>query len=40
MLSTTLLDSKAAEVFLKETVRLKAAKLLTLLEDGWEDRLK
>ncbi|KAJ7449770.1 ribonuclease H-like domain-containing protein, partial [Mycena galericulata] len=35
-----ILDSEAADVFLRETERLKSSKLLTLLEDGWEDRLK
>ncbi|KAJ7175574.1 ribonuclease H-like domain-containing protein, partial [Mycena filopes] len=35
-----ILDSEAADVFLRETERLQQARLLTLLEDGWEDRLK
>ncbi|KAF7351528.1 DUF659 domain-containing protein [Mycena sanguinolenta] len=39
-LTHTLLDSEAADVFLWETERLKSSNLLTLLEDGWEDRLK
>ncbi|KAJ7161752.1 hypothetical protein C8R46DRAFT_1353469 [Mycena filopes] len=39
-LSHSLLDSEAADVFLRETERLQEARLLTLLEDGWEGRLK
>ncbi|KAJ7487952.1 ribonuclease H-like domain-containing protein [Mycena latifolia] len=31
---------KSADTFLRETERLQRSKLLTLLEDGWEDRLK
>ncbi|KAJ7120599.1 ribonuclease H-like domain-containing protein, partial [Mycena crocata] len=31
---------EAADVFLKDSDRLKSSNLLTLLEDGWEDRLK
>ncbi|KAF7372617.1 DUF659 domain-containing protein [Mycena venus] len=39
-LTKDLLDSEAADVFIRESERLKSSKLLTLLEDGWEDRLK
>ncbi|KAJ7906652.1 ribonuclease H-like domain-containing protein, partial [Mycena leptocephala] len=35
-----LLDAEAADVFLREVDRLQNSKLLTLLEDGWEDMLK
>ncbi|KAJ7495512.1 ribonuclease H-like domain-containing protein [Mycena latifolia] len=35
-----ILDAEAADTFLRETERLQRSKLLTLLEDGWEDRLK
>lgn len=39
-LTHNILDSEAADAFLRETERLQSLKLLTLLEDGWEDRLK
>ncbi|KAJ6591877.1 hypothetical protein B0H10DRAFT_2233193 [Mycena sp. CBHHK59/15] len=39
-LSHTLLDAEAADVFLKDSSRLQKSEMLTLLEDGWEDRLK
>ncbi|KAF7333350.1 DUF659 domain-containing protein [Mycena venus] len=39
-LSKTLLDAEASDVFLREAERLQNSKLLTLLEDGWEDKLK
>ncbi|KAK7051930.1 DUF659 domain-containing protein [Favolaschia claudopus] len=40
VLSHTLLDSEAADVFLKDSDRLQSSQMLTMLEDGWEDVLK
>ncbi|KAJ7229317.1 ribonuclease H-like domain-containing protein, partial [Mycena haematopus] len=34
------LDAEAADVFLAEAKRLQSSELLTMLEDGWEDRLR
>ncbi|KAF7350255.1 DUF659 domain-containing protein [Mycena venus] len=39
-LTHTLLDAEAADVFLREADHLQTSRLLTMLEDGWEDRLK
>ncbi|KAJ7506402.1 hypothetical protein B0H11DRAFT_1903779 [Mycena galericulata] len=39
-LTHNLLDAEAADVFLREADCLKSSKLLTMLEDGWEDRVK
>ncbi|KAJ7509410.1 hypothetical protein B0H11DRAFT_1901529 [Mycena galericulata] len=39
-LTHNLLDAEAADVFLREADRLKSSKLLTMLEDGWEDQVK
>jgi len=40
VLSHGLLDSEAARVKLEEVDRLKGRRLLTLLLDGWEDKLR
>ena len=40
VLSHNLLNSEAARVKLEEIDRLKGRKLLTLLLDGWEDKLR
>ncbi|KAJ7133924.1 ribonuclease H-like domain-containing protein [Mycena crocata] len=37
---TLLVPESKADTFLRETERLQSSKLLTLLEDGWEDRLR